>query len=103
MGMPGSATVLYEPSGTPITSSSPTAGLAIFSSGDITPQTVSLTVDQLTPNTSYVYELQATDDNNDATFDSSQGTFSTTAAPTGSGTPIVPPEQPGHQWDLRPM
>ncbi len=93
-GDAGSATVLYEPSGTPITSSSPTAGLAIFSSGDTTPQAVSLTVDQLTPNTSYVYELQATDDTNDATYDSSQGTFSTTASPTGSGTPIVPPNNP---------
>ncbi len=55
---------------------------------------MSIPVDQLTPNTSYTYELQATEDDNDAIFDSAPGTFSTTASPTGPGTPINPPNNP---------
>ena len=93
-GEAGFAQVVYEPSGTPITSSSPTAGLVIFNAGVTTPQAVSLPVDQLTPNTSYTYELQATEDDNDAIFDSAPGTFSTTASPMGPGTPINPPNNP---------
>ena len=93
-GEAGFVQVVYEPSGTQITSTSPTAGLVIFNAGVSTPQTVSLAVDQLTPNTSYAYELRATEDDNDAIFDSAQGTFSTTASPTGSGAPINPPNNP---------
>jgi len=93
-GEAGFAQVVYEPTGTPITSTSPTAGLVIFNAGVSTPQAVSMAVDQLTPNTSYTYELQATEDDNDAIFDSAPGTFSTTAAPTGPGTPINPPNNP---------
>ena len=93
-GEAGFAQVVYEPSGTPITSSSPTAGLVTFNAGVTTPQAVSLPVDQLTPNTSYTYELQATEDDDDAIFDSAPGTFSTTASPTGPGTPINPPNNP---------
>ncbi len=93
-GEAGFAQIVYEPSGTPITSSSPTAGLVIFDAGVSTPQAVSIAVDQLTPNTSYTYELQATEDDNDAIFDSAPGTFSTTASPTGAGTPINPPNNP---------
>ena len=93
-GQAGFVQVVYEPSGTPITSTSPTAGLVIFNAGVSTPQAVSLAVDQLTPNTSYTYELQATEDDDDAIFDSAPGTFSTTASPTGPGTPINPPNNP---------
>ena len=93
-GEAGFVQIVYEPSGTPITSSSPTAGLVIFNAGVTTPQAVSIPVDQLTPNTSYTYELQATEDDNDAVFDSAPGTFSTTASPTGPGTPIKPPNNP---------
>ena len=93
-GEAGFAKVVYEPSGTPITSSSPTAGLVIFNSGVTTPQAVSIAVDQLTPNTSYAYELQATEDDNDAVFVSATGTVSTKAAPTGPGTPINPLDNP---------
>jgi hypothetical protein len=93
-GAAGFAQVVYEPSGTPITSSSPTAGLVIFNAGVTTPQAVSIPVDQLTPKTSYTYELQATEDDNDAIFDSAPGTFSTTASPTGPGTPIDPLNNP---------
>ncbi len=93
-GESGFAQVVYEPSGTPITSSSPTAGLVTFNAGVTTPQAVSIAVDQLTPNTSYTYELQATEDDNDAIFSSAPGTFSTTASPTGPGVPINPPNNP---------
>jgi hypothetical protein len=92
-GDAGWAEVAYEPSGTPITSSSPIAGLVIFNAGVTTPQAVSIPVDQLTPNTSYTYELQAEDDNT-SIYDSSPGTFTTTPAPTGPGTPIDPPNDP---------
>ncbi len=93
-GEAGFAQVVYEPSGTPITSSSPTAGLVIFNAGVTTPQAVSIPVDQLTPKTSYTYELQATEDDNDAIFDSAPGTETTTTSPTGPGAPINPPNNP---------
>lgn len=93
-GNAGFAQIIYEPTGTPITSSSPTAGLVIYTAGVTMPQAVSLPVDQLTPNTSYTYELLATEDDNDAMFFSSPATFTTTAAPTGPGTPINPPNNP---------
>ena len=93
-GEAGFAQVVYEPSGTPITSSSPTAGLVTFNAGVTTPQAVSIPVDQLAPNTSYTYELQATEDDDDAIFDSAPGTVSTTASPTGPGTPVNPPNNP---------
>ena len=93
-GEAGFVQIAYEPTGTPITSSSPTAGQVIFSAGVNSSQTVSMAVDQLTPNTSYTYELKATEDDNDAMFFSSSQMFTTAAAPTGSGTPIVPPNNP---------
>jgi hypothetical protein len=104
-GDAGFAYIVYEPTNTPFTASSPTAGCVngadgwvcegdlIFTTGLTTPQNVSITIDQLTPNTAYHYELQAEDDNG-STYDSSPGTFSTTPAPTGPGTPINPPSNP---------
>lgn len=92
-GDAGSVDVVYEPEGTPITASSPTAGQVSFNTGVTTPQTVSIPVDQLTPGTSYTYELRAEDDNS-SVYDSAPGTFTTASAPTGPGTPIVPPNNP---------
>ena len=104
-GDAGFAYIVYEPTGTSLTSSSPTAGCVfenggwvcvgdlIFSAGITTPQTVSIAVGQLTPNTSYTYELQAEDDNG-STYDSSTGTFTTSALPTGQTKPIIPPSNP---------
>jgi hypothetical protein len=40
------------------------------------------------------YELQATEDDNDAMFVSGTGTITTSAAPAGPGTPINPPANP---------
>jgi hypothetical protein len=57
-GEAGLAQVVYEPTGTPITSSGPTAGLVIFNAGVTTPQVVSIPVDQLTPKTSYTYTYE---------------------------------------------
>jgi hypothetical protein len=93
-GFDGFVNVRYEPTGTPITTSSPTAGLVIFNSGETTPQPVSIPVDQLTPHTSYTYELEATEDDDDAMFFTSTGTITTTANPTGPTTPIDPPNNP---------
>jgi hypothetical protein len=92
-GDAGWAEITYEPTGTPITSSSPVTGLVIYNAGVNGPQTVSIPIDQLAPNTSYTYELQAEDDNT-SIYDSSPGTFTTAAAPTGTGTPIDPPNDP---------
>ena len=62
-------------SGTPLTSTSPTAGCVdengtfvcdndlIFNAGDTTTHDVSIAVGQLTPNTTYHFELQGEDDN----------------------------------------
>ena len=101
-GEAGFVEVVYEPTGTPITSNSPTAGCVqgecasdlIFGNGVTTPQSVSVAVDQLSPNTSYTYELLATEDDNDAMFTSTTGTFTTSANPTGPTAPINPPNNP---------
>jgi hypothetical protein len=101
-GEAGFVEVVYEPTGTPITSSSPTAGCVnnvcagnlVFGNGVTTPQSVSVAVDQLSPNTSYIYELLATEDDDDATFTSTTGTFSTSANPSGPAAPIDPPNNP---------
>jgi hypothetical protein len=103
-GDDGFAYIVYEPTGTPLSSTSPTAGCVngadgwicangLIFDGQTTSQNVSITIDQLTPNTAYHYELQAEDDNG-STYDSTTGTFSTTPAPTGPGTPINPPSNP---------
>jgi hypothetical protein len=92
-GNEGFAQVIYEPTGTPLTENSPTAGLVIFNAGG-TSQPVSFAVDQLTPNTSYTFAIQATEDDNDLITDSSPGTFTTTPVPTGPATPIDPPNDP---------
>jgi phosphodiesterase/alkaline phosphatase D-like protein len=76
-GEAGFVEVVYEPTGTPITSSSPTAGCVnnvcagnlVFGNGVTTPQSVSVAVDQLSPNTSYIYELLATEDDDDRSTD----------------------------------
>ena len=58
VGNAGFVQVQYEPTGTPITSTSPLAGLVIVNSGGTGSQPVSIPVDQLTPNTSYTYDLR---------------------------------------------
>jgi hypothetical protein len=93
-GNAGFVQIAYEPTGTPITSSSPTTGLVIFNDGETGAQPVSLPVDQLSPNTSYTYELLATEDDNDGMFTSSTGTLTTTPNPTGPAAPINPPSNP---------
>jgi hypothetical protein len=94
-GNEGFAQVIFEPIATPLTTDSPTAsGVEIYNAGVTTPQPLTIAIDQLTPNTSYHYEIQATEDDNDLITDSSPGTFTTTAAPTGPGTPINPPSNP---------
>ena len=84
----------YEPSGTPITGTSPQASDDAFTtagaSGNFT-----IVVDQLQPNTTYNYELEAFCNGcGDPTVDSSTGTITTTANPTGPGTPLIPPNNP---------
>ena len=93
-GNAGFVEVLYAPAGTPLTPSSPSAGLVIFNAGETGPQPVSIPIDQLTPNTSYAYILEATEDDNAATFFSIAGIGTTTTTPTGPGTPIDPPAVP---------
>jgi putative transposon-encoded protein len=94
-GNAGFVQVLYEPAGTPITTSSPKATSEdILNSPGTSPIAVSLPVDQLVPNTTYSYELLATEDDDDAMFTSSPGTITTTANPAGPGTPINPPNNP---------
>jgi hypothetical protein len=91
---PGGATVGYQllvgPTGGPLT---PQGGLNGPFSGtaDIT-QTVGVT--NLNPSTSYTYQAQIVEFDNDATTMGNTATFTTTATPTGPGTPIVPPQNP---------
>jgi hypothetical protein len=95
-GNGGFVQVLYEPIGTPITTSSPTASGFddLQTNPGTSPLPVSLTVDQLAPNTAYHYEFLATEDDNDAMFTSAPANITTPAAPTGTGTPIDPPNDP---------
>jgi hypothetical protein len=95
-GNGGFVQVLYEPIGTPITTSSPTASGFddLQTNPGTSPLPFSLTVDQLAPNTEYHYEMLATEDDNDAMFTSSPVDITTPAAPTGPGTPIDPPNDP---------
>jgi putative transposon-encoded protein len=84
----------YEPSGTPITGTSPQATDDAFTTaGQSGPFTI--VVDQLQPNTTYNYELEAFCNGcGGPTVDSSTGTIITTPNPTGPGTPIIPNNNP---------
>src|SRR5450755_1678713 len=92
---PGGASVGYQvlvgPTGGPLTSQEgfltcPFSGIA-----DVN-ETVGLT--NLMPNTSYTYQAEVIEFDNDATTDGATGTFTTASVPTGPGTPIVPPQNP---------
>jgi putative transposon-encoded protein len=93
-GNAGFVQVLAVPTGTSLTGANPVGNEVDFTAGETGLQPVSVPIDQLTPNTSYTYELQATEDDNDAMFTSATGTNSTTANPTGPGTPSIPPNNP---------
>ena len=84
----------YEPSGTPITGSSPQATDTAFTTpGASGPFTI--VVDQLQPNTTYNYELEGFCNGcGGPTVDSGTGTITTTANPTGPGTPLIPNNNP---------
>ena len=97
---PGSETgpyfivALYEPSGTAITPSSPQATDAAFTTAGQS-GTFSIVVDQLQPSTTYSYELEGFCNGcAGTTATSSTGTITTTANPTGPGTPIIPGKNP---------
>jgi hypothetical protein len=92
---PGGAGVGYQllvgPTGSPLTSQE---GFLTgpFSGTDDVNETVGLS--NLMPNTSYTYQAEVVEFDNDATTDGATGTFTTTSVPTGPGTPIVPPQNP---------
>lgn len=83
--------VLVGPSGGPLTSAE---GFLTgpFSGTDDVNETVNLT--NLTPNTSYTYQAEVVEFDNDATTDGATGTFTTASLPTGPGTPLIPPQNP---------
>ncbi len=83
--------VLYGPTGGGLTSMS---GLQDAGSGTA-PVVETVPIDQLTPGTSYTFQAQVTEaDNGISTTDPTTASFTTTANPTGPGTPIVAPQDP---------
>lgn len=92
---PGGATVGYQVlvglTGGPLTSQEGFLTGPFSGTADVN-ETVGLT--NLMPNTSYTYQAEVVEFDNDATTDGATGTFTTTSVPTGPGTPIVPPQNP---------
>ena len=85
--------IVYGPAGTTLGSGSPNTGYMDYGSSD-SAQTVAVVLSQLTPNTSYIYELAAFVNATGTAYTSNEGSFSTTAVPTGPGSPIDPPNDP---------
>jgi len=83
--------VLVGPTGGPLTSQEGFLTGPFSGTADVN-ETVGLT--NLMPNTSYTYQAEVVEFDNDATTDGATGTFTTTSVPTGPGTPIVPPQNP---------
>ncbi|MGO9961316.1 MAG: hypothetical protein ACLP50_35980, partial [Solirubrobacteraceae bacterium] len=92
---PGGASVGYQvlvgPTGGPLTSDEGFLR-GPFSGTDDINKTIGLS--NLMPNTSYTYQAEVVEFDNDATTDGATGTFTTTSVPTGPGTPIFPPQNP---------
>ncbi len=83
--------VLYGPTGGPLSSMS---GLADAGAGTA-PVTETVPITQLTPGTAYTFQAQIIEaDNGNTTTDPTTASFTTTANPTGPGTPIIPPQNP---------